>query len=160
MCVCVFKIELRGFGVFGERQRPREKQGQVAVHLGGRPGQRDTRRRSCSRSLARGGGENSEQRRRRPRTFAAPRPPDLRPVPPWKHPSRSSGEVGRPAGLSWVDPQCKGSRGIHPAPVPGGEPEGQERAVPAGMTGLLRPECSCCDTGQVTKKDRGGRRWT
>ena len=96
-------------------QGAREKQGQVGVHLGEHPCP------SCGRSSdpGRWTEPRAETAQAQGPRCSPPTPP--LPVPPRMHPSMSPGEVGRPAGLSRVDPHCKGSRGIHSASVPGGE---------------------------------------
>lgn len=101
------------------------------------------------------GGERPELRRRRPI-------PPLSDSSPKAPPSRSLGDMGRPEGLSGVDPQCQGSWGLHYAPVPGREWQEGEGAISVCPHGDDRPpEARVCLVWHgAGDKERWGRRWT
>lgn len=105
--------------MFDQIQKARGKQGQVSVHL----------RECCCQSVVQqaellrqntdhGCGESQDPRRCRPWPSHPPPSPTFALFLPEKSPSRSSGESGRPAGLSLGDPQCRESRAIHPVSFP------------------------------------------
>lgn len=91
--------------MFGQMQGAREKQGQVGVHLGEHPCP------SCGRSLDPGGEQSPEQRRRRPRALAAPRPPHLSPFLPRCIPAGRLARWGGPRDFLGSTLTARGSGG-------------------------------------------------
>lgn len=124
--------------MFGQMQRIRE-QAQVSVYWGEHPRLRGSRGRlSCCVVETVTGEVQSAQRREGagpgPRVLPAHTTSTL--FLPQKLPNQSSGQVGWLAGLCLEDLECKGSRGMHPALVPGCRedlcPRGDDRPSEAG----------------------------